>query len=141
MAVTTMSHMWRVLDTYTLARDGSERAVNHNNEWGGFSRRLSMPVFTGWLDLTTYDRAEKTTTALVCDEAWTGRPVGLPNQKFWIKFSEENNQGIAAFFVIHAEDPSAKVRKVKYIDDEKVFTGKLVRAGAKVFVVGRPKAL
>src|SRR4051794_2976561 len=123
MAVTTMSQMWRMLDAYTHTPNGTERAVNHLNEWGGFSRRLGMPVFTGWLDLTTFDKEAKTTTALVCDTAWRDRPVGLPNQERWIKFAEENNQGIAAFFVIHAADENAKLRKVKCIDDDKVFIG------------------
>jgi hypothetical protein len=136
-----MSHMWRLLDTYTLRPNGTERAVNQNNEWGGFSRRLRMPVFTGWFDLTTFDKEAKTTTALVCDAAWTGRPVGLPNQERWIKFAEENNESIAAFFVIHVADVHAQVRKVKYIDDDKVFIGKLVRDGGKVYLVGRPQAL
>jgi hypothetical protein len=56
MRVTTMSQMWRLLDTYTLTPEGTERAVNHNNEWGGYSRRLRMPVFTGWLDFTTFEK-------------------------------------------------------------------------------------
>lgn len=141
MPVTTMSQMWRFLDAYTLTPSGAERAVNQNNEWGGFSRRLGMPVFTGWRDFTTFDKEARTTTARVSDTAWTGRPVGLANQERWIKFAEEKNHGIAAFFVIHAVDENAEVRKVKYIDDDKVFVGKLVRNGGKVYLVGQPKAL
>lgn len=141
MPVTTMSQMWRLLDAFTLRPDGQERAVNQNNEWGGFSRRLNMPVFTGWRDLTTYDKEAKTTTALVCDTEWTGRPVGLANQERWLKFAEEKNQGLAAFFVIHAKDEAAEVRQVRYIDDDKVFVGMVVRDGGKVYIVGKPKPL
>ena len=141
MAVTTMSEMWRLLDAYTHTPDGVERAVNQINEWGGFSRRMGMPVFTGWYDLATYDKNAKTTTALVCDAAWSDRPVGLPNQERWIKFAEENNEGIAAFFLIYVADEHAKIRKVKYIDDDRVFIGKLVRDGGKVYLVGQPRAL
>jgi hypothetical protein len=61
--------------------------VNHINEWGGFSRRLGMPVFTAWEDLATYDKTTKMTKALVCDTAWPERPAGLSNQERWLTFS------------------------------------------------------
>lgn len=141
MTVTRMSQMWKLLDAYTLRPDGQERDVNQNNEWGGFSRRLNMPVFTAWRDLTEYNKDEKTTTALVCDSAWTGRPVGLANQERWLKFAEENCDGIAAFFVIHAKDEDAEVRHVQYIDDDRVFVGRIVRDGGKAFIVGKPRML
>jgi hypothetical protein len=136
-----MKQMWRVLDAYTLTPAGTERAVNHNNEWGGFSRRLNMPVFTGWHDFTTYNRDSKETKALVSDIEWTGRPVGLKNQERWLKFAEEQNNGVASFFVIHAVDEKADIRKVKYIDADKIFEGKVVREGGKVYVVGKPRPL
>ena len=136
-----MSQMWRVLDAYTHTPAGAERAVNHNNEWGGFSRRLSMPVFTGWRDFTTYDRDSKDTTALVSDIEWTGRPVGLKNQERWLRFAEEQNNGLASFFVIHAVDEKALIRKVKFIDHDKVFVGRVVRDGGKAYVVGKPRLL
>ena len=141
MPVTSMSQMWTLLNTYTISASGEERSVNHNNEWGGYSRYLKMPVFTGWRDHTKFDKLEKTTTALVLDDAWTGRPVGTANQERWIRWALENNDGVAAFFVIHAADESAEIRKVKYIDDDKVFVGKIVRDGGKVFVVGKPRPI
>src|SRR5437660_1399527 len=99
MAITTMTAMWELLDAYTLTPEGKERPVNQNNEWGGFSRRLRMPVFTGWFDMTTFDKVNKTTSAVVCDTAWTGRPVGLPNQERWVRHAETENDGVAAFFI------------------------------------------
>lgn len=141
MSVTSMSQMWARLDTYTISASGEERAVNHNNEWGGYSRRLRMPVFTGWRDHTTFDKMEKTTTALVLDEEWKNRPIGINNQERWVRWALENNEGIASFFVIHAVDESAELRKVKFIDDDKVFVGKIFRDGAKVYVVGKPRSI
>ena len=88
-----------------------------------------------------YDKETKTTTALVSDTAWTGRPVGLNNQERWLKFAEDRNSGIAAFFVIHALDPNAQIRKVKYIDDDKVFVGQVSRKAGQVQIVGKPRLL
>ena len=99
MPVTSMTQMWSLLQAYTLTPAGDQRAVNHLNEWGGFSKKLSMPVFTGWFDMVNYDRENKTTTALVCDTAWTGRPVGLPNQERWLQHAEVEGNGMAAFFI------------------------------------------
>jgi hypothetical protein len=40
-----LKQMWEKLDAFTIsAADGSERDINVRNEWGGFSRRLKMPV-------------------------------------------------------------------------------------------------
>lgn len=136
-----MSQMWTLLNTYTLSASGEERSVNHNNEWGGFSRYLKMPVFTGWRDHTAFDKVEKTTTALILDDAWTNRPIGTKNQERWIRWAIDNNDGTAAFFVIHAADENAKVRKVKYIDDDKVFVGKIVIDSGKVYIVGKPRPI
>ena len=133
--------MWSLLQAHTFTPAGKERPVNQNNEWGGFSRRLGMPIFTGWFDMVCYDRGKKTSTALVCDIAWTGRPVGLPNQERWLRFAEEQNEGIAAFFIIHAVDADAERRAVKYIDDDKVFVGPVVRDSGKTFIVGKPRLL
>ena len=60
-----MSQMWTRLNVYTIGANGEERPVNHNNEWGGYSRYLKSPVITGWRDRTTYDKSEKTTTTTV----------------------------------------------------------------------------
>ena len=142
MPIKSMSQMWTRLNTFTIAADGEERSVNHNNEWGGFSRFLKMPVFTGWRDHLAFDRTAKTTTALIFDQEWVDRrPIGSANQERWIRWAEENNEGTAAFFVIHAVDERADLRKVKYIDDDKVFVGKLVREQGKVFVVGQPRPI
>ena len=141
MPVTTMSHMWQLLDTYTLTPQGTERAVNHINEWGGFSRLLGMPVFTAWEDLATYDKATKMTKALVCDTAWPERTAGLNNQERWLTFAETKTGGVAAFFIIHAADVKAELRKVKYIEEERIFVGKVLRVGGKTYVIGEPRPL
>jgi len=62
MAIATMTEMWTLLDAYTLTPQGQKRQVNHLNEWGGYSRRLKMPVFTAWSDLAKYERDSKQTT-------------------------------------------------------------------------------
>lgn len=142
MPITSMSQMWTRLNVYTIGANGEERPVNHNNEWGGYSRYLAMPVFTGWRDRTKYDKSKKTTTALIVDEVRKkDRPVGVNNQLRWIQWAVENNDGIAAFFIIHAADEEAEVRKVKYIDADKVFVGKLVREEEKVYLVGQPRPI
>lgn len=140
MPVTTMTQMWRLLQAHTLTPAGEERVVNHLNEWGGFSKKVGMPVFTGWKDLTTYDKAAKTTTALVSDTAWSST-VGVNNQEHWLRFAEQHHDGIAGFFIIHAADENAIPRKVKYIDDDALFVGKIVRDGSKTFIVGQRRAL
>jgi hypothetical protein len=141
MPITSMSQMWTLLNAHTISAAGEERPVNHNNEWGGYSRYLKMPVFTGWRDHTTFDKVDRTTTALILDDAWTNRPVGTNNQERWIRWALENNDGVAAFFVIHAVDEHAQVRKVKFIDADKVFVGKVLREDGKVYVVGRPRPI
>lgn len=140
MPITTMSHMWAMLDCFTLTNDDVERPVNHLNEWGGFSRRLNMPVFTGWADFAEYDRTTKTTKALVLDAEWQSKS-GINNQIFWLSHAEKNMNGIAAFFVIHAVDTHGVPRKVKYIDDDKVFVGRIIREGTKTFISGQPKPI
>ena len=140
MPVTTMTQMWSLLQAHTLTPSGKERAVNHLNEWGGYSKKAGMPVFTGWKDLTTYDKEKKTTTALVSDTTWSSA-VGLNNQEHWLAFAEQNNDSIAAFFIIHAEDEDASPRKVKYIDADSLFVGKIVRDGTKTYIVGQRRPL
>ena len=140
MAATTMNQMWAFLQTYTMTPEGEERAVNHLNEWGGFSRRLNMPVFTGWRDHTEYDKVKKTTTALVSSTTWKS-PVGVNNQERWLSYAESHNDAVAAFFIIHAVDEKASRRTVRYIDDDRVFVGKIVRDGPDTYIVGQPKIL
>ena len=140
MPITTMTAMWSLLQAYTLTPSREQRPVNHNNEWGGFSTKVGTPVFTSWKDLTTYDKAKKTTTALVSDTTWTSA-VGVNNQEFWLTYAEQKHEGIAAFFIIHAADENVVPRKVKYIDAESVFSGKIVRDGTKTYIVGQRRPL
>lgn len=140
MAITTMSEMWSKLDAYNLNAEGQERAVNQVNEWGGFSRKLGMPVFTAWYDHVEYNKESRTTKAVISDTTWQGT-VGVNNQERWIKHAEESGNAVAAFFVIHAANENAHPRKVKYIDDDKVFVGQLVRNGTETYILGQPKPL
>ena len=139
MPVTKMSDMWATLQTYTTSGD-KERPVNHLNEWGGFSRRLGMPVFTGWSDRTTFDKTTKETKALILGADWESAP-GRSNQEKWIRFAEEENEGRAAFFVIHAKDINAEPRKVESISTDRVFIGSVIREAGDVYIVGRPQPL
>lgn len=140
MAVTSMKQMWALLDAYTIGSNGQARPVNHLNEWGGYSRRLNMPIFTGWQDLTHFDKETKSTTSMVSDTTWQA-PVGLNNQEHWLRYAEQNNDPIAAFFIIQAADVNAIPRKVKYIASDKVFVGRVVRDGTKTYIVGQPRDL
>lgn len=140
MPVTSMSQMWAKLQAVTTDSTGAERSVNHLNEWGGYSKRLRMPVFTGWKDRTVYDKDSKTVTALVCDSSWTSA-VGVNNQERWLVHAEHSDSRQAAFFVIHAADENASPRKVKYIDDDAVFVGEIVRDGGKTYIKGKKQLL
>jgi len=135
-----MKDMWALLDTYNLRPTGEDRPVNHVNEWGGYSRRLNMPVFTGWQDQTTYDKENKTTASQVSDTTWNGT-VGVNNQEYWLAYAEQYNDAIAAFFIIRAVDVNEAPRRVKDIDSGKVFLGKIVRDGTATYIVGQPKIL
>lgn len=141
MKITTMTEMWNLLDVYTLTPEGAERTVNPNNEWGGYSRKLEMPVFTAWFDMVKYDKETKKTTALVCDTAWLGRPIGLPNQERWVDYSEKECDGQAAFFIIHAVEAINDTRKIKEIDGDRVFVGSIRREGGKTYIDGVPQKL
>lgn len=140
MRVTSMMQMWGLLQAHTLTPTGEERGVNHLNEWGGYSRKLGMPIFTGWRDHTKFDKQEKTVTALVSDTQWSSA-VGVNNQERWLRYAQEHNDGIAAFFIIHAADENAIPRKVKYIDDDAVFVGTVLRDGTKTYIVGKRRPL
>ncbi|PZO14839.1 MAG: hypothetical protein DCF26_14445 [Burkholderiales bacterium] len=56
---------------------------------------------------------------------WTSRAKAMPL--------------ISAFFIIHAVNESASPRKVKYIDDDAVFIGKIRREGTRTYIVGQRK--
>lgn len=67
------------LDAYTVsAADGTERNINVRNEWGGFSRRLKMPVFTGWQDHVRMVGGQM--RVLVLDRNWNNT-AGVNNQE------------------------------------------------------------
>lgn len=127
-----LKDMWQKLNTYTVsAMDGTERAINVRNEWGGYSRRLGMPVFTGWQDHIA--SVDGQTRALICDTTWQG-VQGVNNQEHWVEHAL-NHGGQAAFFVIKAIDATAVPRKVEWLDDTRVLCGKVVRVGTKSFVI------
>ena len=136
MPATSMSQIWSLLRCFTLNSAGEERPVNHLNEWGGFSKRLEMPVFTAWKDRAPFDKVSKTVTAMVLDTGWTNA-AGANNQERWLRHAEQHNDAVAAFFIIHAADENATLRKVKYIDDDAVYIGKIVREGERTFIVGK----
>jgi hypothetical protein len=87
--------MWRLLDAYNVRPNGEQRPVNHQNEWGGFSRKLNLPVFTSWFDFVQFDKDTKLTKAMILDEDWE-RPVGNNNQTFWIEYAKSHHDGIGA---------------------------------------------
>jgi len=139
--ITSMREMWTFLDAFTISREGHERAVNHANEWGGMSRRLGLPVFTAWSDLTVYDKETRTTRAQVGNALLETSPVGTANQEFWLNKAFEDHDGRAAFFVIHARDPSAHPRKVDEIESQRIFIGHLERDGDFTYLVAQPHQL
>jgi len=128
-----LKDMWIKLDTYTC-RSGdpsSERPVNVRNEWGGFSRRLKMPVFTGWQDHIS--RSDGQMRCEISDQKWSNK-AGVNNQEYWITHALENG-GEAAFFVIKAVDPTAEPRKVDWLDMSRVFVGQIERIDSSTFIV------
>jgi len=135
MAIKSMSKMWAALQAVTHDSAGRERSVNHLNEWGGFSKRLQIPVFTAWEDQTAFDKVSKMVTALVCSRAWTSA-IGVNNQERWIAHAEKSNGGKAAFFIIHAVDTKADPRKVSSIEDKAVFIGNIIREGERTYIKG-----
>jgi len=123
--------MWQKLDAHTLtAKEGAERNINVRNEWGGYSRRLSLPVFTGWQDHTRSVNGK--TRVLVSDPAWLNK-AGVNNQERWVEYALENG-GEAAFFVIKAVDPTAVPRQVEWLDDGRVLCGTIERVGLQAFI-------
>lgn len=127
-----LKQMWEKLDAFTIsAADGSERDINVRNEWGGFSRRLKMPVFTGWQDFVSNEGGRM--KVLVSDRTWNNT-AGVNNQERWVEHALEHGVE-AAFFVIKAVDPTGSPRKVEWLDDSRVFCGKVVRERSSSYVV------
>ncbi len=126
-----LKQMWEKLDAYTVsAADGSERNINVRNEWGGFSRRLKMPVFTGWQDHVRMVDGQM--RVLVSDRNWSNT-AGVNNQEHWVAYALEHDSE-AAFFVIKAVDPTKSPRSVEWLDDTRVLCGKVTRDGHQAFV-------
>lgn len=125
-----LKQMWEKLGAFTRrVTDESERAINVRNEWGGFSRRLGMPVFTGWQDHVRSVNGQM--RVLVSDLDWPN-VAGVNNQEYWVSHALEH--GEAAFFLIKAVDPTASPRKVEWLDDTRVFCGPIERDGRQAFV-------
>ena len=124
--------MWQKLQTHTLAvKTGSQRKVNVRNEWGGFSGRLNMPVFTGWQDHASKVAGQN--MMLISDTTWSSIS-GVNNQERWVQYAIDNDcEG--AYFLIKAINPAASPRAVEWIDDTRVFCGKVVRKGTQAFVL------
>ena len=126
-----LKRMWQKLDAYTLsAKERKERVVNARNEWGGFSRRVELPVFTGWQDHTR--KIDGQIRVLVSDKNWTNK-AGVNNQEFWVDHALANG-GEAAYFMIKAVDPAASPRAVEWLDDSRVLCGLIQRQGDQSFI-------
>ena len=126
-----LKQMWEKLDAYTVsAADGSERKINVRNEWGGFSRRLKMPVFTGWQDHVRSVNGQM--RVLVSDRRWNNT-AGVNNQAHWVAHALEHDSELA-FFVIKAVDPLKSPRSVEWLDDTRVLCGKVVRESDQAFI-------
>ena len=126
-----LREMWNKLDAYTLAaKDRRERAINVRNEWGGFSRRLKMPVFTGWQDHTKKINGE--IRVLVSDKNWSNR-AGVNNQEHWVEHALQHGAQ-AAYFMIKAVDPTVTPRSVEWLDDSRVLCGRIERQGDQAFI-------
>jgi hypothetical protein len=127
-----LREMWTKLDAYTLsAKDRSERDVNVRNEWGGWSRRLGLPVFTGWHDHAS--EVDGTTRVLISDRNWPNK-AGVHNQEHWVQHALDHG-GEAACFMIKAVDPLAAKRKIEWLDDSRVVVGRIERSGDQAFIV------
>ena len=126
-----LKDMWTKLDAYTLsAKDKRERSINVRNEWGGYSRRLRLPVFTGWTDHMAKTGGE--IRVLISDRNWSNK-AGVNNQEFWVGYAL-NNGDEAAYFRIKAVDPTASPRKVEWLDDSCVLCGRVERHGDQTFI-------
>lgn len=126
-----LKDMWRKLDAYTLsAKDRVERSINVRNEWGGFSRRLGMPVFTGWQDHTR--KVDGQVRVLISDRNWLNK-AGVNNQEHWVSHALQTG-GEAAYFMIKAVDPLAVPRQVEWLDESRVLCGRIERTGDQAFI-------
>lgn len=126
-----LKDMWLKLDAYTLsAKYKKERSINVRNEWGGYSRRLGMTVFTGWADHTNKINGE--IRVLISDRNWPNK-AGVNNQEYWVEYALRHG-GEAAYFVIKAVDPTATPRKVEWLDDSRVLCGRIERHGDMTFI-------
>jgi hypothetical protein len=126
-----LKQMWQRLGAHTVsAKTGVQRNINVRNEWGGFSRRLNLPVFTGWQDHIHSIAGQM--RVLVSDTNWPNT-AGVNNQEFWVNHALAHG-GEAAFFVIKAFDPAAHPRQVEWLDDSRVLCGPIERLGTQSFI-------
>ena len=126
-----LKDMWTKLDAYTLsAKDKRERSINVRNEWGGYSRRLGLPVFTGWTDQIAKINGE--IRVLVSDRSWSNK-AGVNNQELWVDYAL-NNGGEAALFKIKAVDPTVSPRQVEWLDSSCALCGRIERHGDQAFI-------
>jgi hypothetical protein len=127
------TQMWEKLDAYTVSRKtGSERSINARNEWGGYSRRLKLPVFTAWQDRARSSGGQ--TQFLVSDTNWSNT-AGVNNQEYWLAHALEHG-GEAAVFVIKAVDLTERPRRIESLDDTRVLCGPIERVGTQTFITG-----
>jgi hypothetical protein len=126
-----LKQMWEKLKANTVsARTGAQRSINVRNEWGGYSQRVNLPVFTGWQDHVRSTAGQM--RVLVSDTNWPNT-AGVNNQEYWVNHALAHG-GEAAFFVIKAVDPSATPRQVEWLDDSRVLCGPIERVGTQTFV-------
>lgn len=127
-----LKQMWTKLNAHTLSvTSGKPRDINVRNEWGGYSRRLEMSVFTGWQDHVTNQGGRM--KVLVSDKQWHNT-AGVNNQERWVDYALAHG-GEAAFFVIKAVDPTCSPRQVEWLDDTRVLCGRVVREGDAAYII------
>jgi hypothetical protein len=127
-----LQSMWQLLGAYTYSvGTNDQRIVNHQNEWGGFSPRVGLVVFTGWKDQAT--RVKRKKAMVVSDLAWPSKH-GLRNQERWVDYAIANG-GRAAYFLVKAVDVDASRRVVESLDSTQLFVGDIVRIGGKSVVI------
>jgi hypothetical protein len=80
-----------------------------------------MPVFTGWFDLLKSIQRRRRREQPFLAPTGAVEPAAATREK-WIGHAEEN-EGRAAFFIVHAKDVRAVPRKVEFFDSDRVFVG------------------
>ena len=126
-----LRQMWKKLDAYTLyVKSGLPRKVNERNEWGGFSKRLNMAVFTGWQDHAS--KGSGPNQMIVSDTTWKSIS-GIRNQEHWVSHAIDNDVE-AGYFLIKAVDRNESPRRVEWLDDSRILCGKIIRVGTQAII-------